>query len=250
MLASRGKKVLFVSLVDTTFLGEILKVEVGYAPKASGLGFDVCNWTGLECLKEYIAFKSRMEWLADSFLKSNFIRYLLAQAPGLAEISVLGKITSGARAHGPELKYDHIVVDSFSSGHFIAMIKTPLALAQTSSSGPMHRESKDIHSILSDKKICSYLMISTFESYSIQEAEETLAGLKTLTGLTPTVIGNKKIELPKNEKLPFMETVIDQQNLYNEMLINKLQMQYYMPLYFLNARDLILEKESQWLIRA
>lgn len=243
-----GLRVLYVSLADAGFLNYILSQEVTYEPtRAKAFRFDICKLTGLECLKEYLAFKSNLGRVTDNIFKSNFLKYLLPQAPGLSEISILGKLTSKIRQHGPSLDYDTIVIDGYSTGHFISLLKVPVALAESSRLGPMHRESNSIFEVLKDKLSTQFILISTFEDYSCQELLEGFSGIKKILNQESLVLGNKKNLWPDELKSYKIEKIKKSEDIIKQKLKNAVNLKYYLPQYFETPDKIITKRLTECL---
>ena len=58
------------------------------------------------------------------------MRSFVRAAPGLKELAILGKLTSGIRKWGPKFEYENVVVDAYSSGHFLALLNAPKGLGE------------------------------------------------------------------------------------------------------------------------
>jgi anion-transporting ArsA/GET3 family ATPase len=122
--AEVGRKTLLVETGDRSYYRDFLGLSrVDHEPRPSGLGFDVALWSGESCLREYVLHLLKLERLYKIFFENKVMRALVNVAPGLGEIAILGKITSGVRKVGPPLNYDTIVVDMPATGHALALQK-------------------------------------------------------------------------------------------------------------------------------
>ncbi len=198
-LSLEGKKTLLVDMVPESYLASSLGIENPKRlidPQTTAFGFDYALWLGESCLAEYIQYWIKIPWMSRAFLKNPWLNSLVHLAPGLREIAFLGKLTSQVRKHGPTMNYDHIVVDGLSTGHFLSLIKTPLAFVETVSSGPMHEQSQQIHRVLSDPLQTTILVVSNLERYSLSESEELGQQLRQALGAKLITVANKIYPVP------------------------------------------------------
>jgi anion-transporting ArsA/GET3 family ATPase len=207
--ASRaGRKTLLVELGDRSYFRDFLRLPaVGYAPTASGHGFDLAKWSGPECLREYAGHLIRVDTLAELFFSNNVSRSLIEIAPAVKELAVLGKATSGPRGHGPASPHEVLVIDAPSTGHFLALMRAPGGMAEAVRFGPMGEQSRSILASLRDPALCRYHLVTLAEEMPLKETEELAAELRPLVGGNIDVILNKvqKIpgDLPPAEAHPF-----------------------------------------------
>lgn len=193
-LHSRGKKTLLVELGNQSFYRDFFGLtHVGYSPSFLRKGGpDLAIWSGQECLREYARHLLKLEALYRLFFENPVSRALVNVAPGLPELSIMGKITSGPpRNVGPQLDYDCLVIDAYASGHFLALLRAPRGMAEAISFGPMGEQSRGIDAVLKNPQICKYYIVSIPEELPIQEACELSAEITSLTGISPTQIFNK-----------------------------------------------------------
>ncbi len=190
-----GKRVLLVELGDQSFYKDFLDLdEVGFNPTSLKKNLDISLWSGADCLKEYARHLLKIEGLYKLFFENPISRSLINVAPGLAEISITGKITSGPRHHGPQMEYDCLVIDAYATGHFLSLIKAPAAMAQAINFGPMGEQNRGIDKILKDQKICQYHIVTLPEDLPLKEAEELYEELHAFLGVEPEIYINKMLE--------------------------------------------------------
>lgn len=200
-LAAEGKKVLFVELAPRSSARALLEssLKPDYKPTASGWGFDWCTVEGLDCLIEYVSSFTGIESVTQKVFENSIIKTLVNVAPGLNDLSVLGKLTSQYRGHGPGYNYQHVVIDAHSTGSFSSLLKAPKWLGGSVSSGPLKKQSEAIEKILKDKSIAQYLIVGLFEELPVDELEDTWAEFHDIIGEQLSVIMNKRIALANVE---------------------------------------------------
>ena len=122
-----GHRTILAELGDHSFYRDYFQMPtVDDSPRVTPFGFSVALWSGQSCLREYALHLLKVERLYKLFFENPISHALIQAAPALAELSILGKVTSGPpRNVGPKMPFDVVVVDGFASGHFAALLKAP-----------------------------------------------------------------------------------------------------------------------------
>lgn len=195
-LARAGKTVLLVELGSRSFYGPLLGLPVGTDTVRWTSRIGIARWDVESSLREYMAhylvFKAAADWL----LNYTAMKALMAAAPSLAELAILGKLTGPMRHGWYQRDVDVVVVDAYSTGQFMALLRAPRGISQTASSGQMHRHTADITALLSDPAICEYRLVTLAEELPTVEACEMARGLRAETGIAPRIYCNRLIDLP------------------------------------------------------
>jgi hypothetical protein len=190
-LASQGFKTLLVEMNTHSYFQRLLKQPIEHNPREVQKNLFVANWRAESCLREYVLHYLKLERLFEIFFQNRVMRAFIDIAPGLVEISLLGKITSGIRKIGPPMEYDRLVVDCFASGHALAFFRAPQGLAQAVQVGPMGEQSRAIDIILRDPKFCSYWLVTTLEELPAVETVELAQSLRKDLGISSQIIANR-----------------------------------------------------------
>lgn len=146
------------------------------------------RWTAQSCLKEYFSYYLPSQKLVDLFFENKVTKTLVGAAPGLRELALLGKITSGPRKIGPTFEEKMVVVDAFATGHFLALLRAPIGLSRIIPVGPMGTQTQSMIKTISDPHLTSVWVVSRPEELALTEAFELIETLKTEFGLNPRVI--------------------------------------------------------------
>ena len=196
--ASAGKRVLLVEIGDNSYYRDFFQLsEVGAEPtRLAEYGFDLAMWSGETCLREYVLFYLRLERLYHIFFENKVMRSLVNVAPGLNEIAILGKITSGIRKVGPPLEYDLIVVDCYATGHALALFEAPRGMHQAIGFGPMGHHSREIDAVIRDPKLTAYWAVTLLEEMPVIETLEFRERLQKELGASALIVANKVLEAP------------------------------------------------------
>ncbi len=188
---STHKPILLAEFNDHSFYREYLGDKSNY--------FDLAQWTGAECLKEYALHLLKIESLYKLFFGNPISKALIDVSPGLHELAILGRATSFPRKHGPPLKYNHMVFDAFATGHFLTMLRAPGALAKIIQFGPMGEQTRSIDEWIRNPEFCHIHLVSLPEELPATETVELYQTIKKEFGITSKVYLNKYLFLKKEE---------------------------------------------------
>jgi hypothetical protein len=195
-LARAGKTVLLVELGSRSFYGPLLGLQVGADTVRWTSRIGIARWDVESSLREYMAhylvFKAAADWL----LNYTVMKALIAAAPSLAELAILGKLTGPMRHHWYQRDVDVVVVDAYSTGQFMALMRAPRGLSQAAASGQIQRHTASIAAVLSEPAICEYRLVTLAEEMPTAEACEMAHDLHTETGIAARIYCNRLIELP------------------------------------------------------
>lgn len=194
--ARRGARTLLVELGDQSYYASIYNKPIAYEPILVAPNFSIALWRGEEALREYILHLIKIDKIVELFFDNRIMQAFVRAAPGLKELAILGKMTSGVRKWGPALDYDVIVVDAFSTGHFIALLKAPIGMTELIESGPMGEQSRQILNVLRDGNFCEYWIVTLAEELPVSETRELYRDLLSLTGQKAKIFCNRVYESP------------------------------------------------------
>tara|TARA_Y100001935_G_scaffold246916_1_gene242119 strand:+ start:1249 stop:2100 length:852 start_codon:yes stop_codon:yes gene_type:complete len=189
-LSEEGRRTLLVELGGSHFFEYIYGEKIGFEPTELRPGLSLSLWDGEACLKEYLLYLLKFAKIVDLFFDNTIMQALVHGAPGLKELALTGKITSRERKIGPELPYDDLVIDAYSTGHFLALLSAPLAMAKAISIGPMGAQSRSVHQVLSSE-VCEYLVVVNPEELPLTEGEELAAGIDAQVGRSAKWVKNR-----------------------------------------------------------
>ena len=195
--------ILLTELTERSFFKDFLQLpHSAYKPVLAeniSKNLSVCQWSTTECLKEYALHLLKIETLYKLFFENPVSKSLIQVAPGLQELAILGKATSSARKHGPKMEYSEIVIDAFSTGHFMSLFRAPKAMAEIISFGPMGEQSRGIDSWIRNPEYCEVHLVTLAEELPITETIELFSNLKLEFGITAKVYLNKTLSLTEKD---------------------------------------------------
>ncbi len=195
--ARRGHRVLLVELGSRSFYGPLLGLNVGIEPVVWQQDIGIARWELESTLREYLAHYLPIKALADKLLSNTVMQALVAAAPSLSELAMLGKLTAPMRHTWYKREVDVVVVDAYATGQFMALLRAPRGMAQTASSGPMYKHSSIMAQMLADPQLCEYRLVTLAEEMPVTEACEMAVDLQAEVGIAPRLYCNRLLQLPK-----------------------------------------------------
>ncbi len=195
-LASRGRKTLLVELGERSYFRHFFHVEIGSHPVSINTHLSVVRWEGDACLREYLQHLLKIDKLVTLFFDNRMMRSLIRAAPALKELALLGKITSGVRNVGPSMPYDELVIDCYSTGHFRALWRAPVGMAEAIPFGPMGEHSRSIMQVMKSPETAKYYVCVTPEELPVTEGLELARDIQNELEQTPSLVLNRWLECP------------------------------------------------------
>lgn len=238
-LARQNKKVLVVELGEESYFSHFLSLPpLTYTPVTCSGGFDIARWDGTSALSEYVRHLLKLDSLHKIFFENQVTRSLVDAAPGLKELAILGKITSGPpRRVGPKMDYDILIVDAFASGHFLALLRAPLGMSQTFRRGPMAEQTQAIMQTLNNPQWTHLHIVSLPEELPVVETIESLHELKELIQIKPQIWLNKCWEFPVQSEYELNDIAQEQTHYFQKL--NSVCPTYKLPYILTNSSDLL-----------
>lgn len=221
------QSILLCELSEHSFYKDYLDLpEISYKPIKWKPNLDVSQWSPEDCLKEYSLHLLKIESLYRLFFENPISKSLMQIAPGLHELALLGKMTSSPRKQGPPMPYDQIVIDSYSTGHFLSLLRAPAALNEAIPFGPMGEQSKGIDSWLRNPDFTEVHILTLAEELPITESIELFRQLKKEFNIHAKVYLNKISELNSSDLTDLSPEAQDSlKNVLNSEATSRLQLQ-------------------------
>jgi len=198
-LAAKGRRTLLVELGERSYFRHLFQGEIGPQPWATTTHLSVARWEGQLCLREYLQHVLKVERLVQLFFDNRVMHALVQAAPALKELAILGKATSGPRHVGAQMPYDEIVLDAYATGHFRALWRAPVGMAEAIPMGPMGDQSRSIVQVLKDPTWSRFYVVMTPEDMPVSEGLELARDIQKELDQQPTLILNRWLEAPLSE---------------------------------------------------
>ena len=190
-LASESKRVLLVEIGEESYFQKAINKKITYSPTMVSENLYISHWRWMDCLKEYVGHFTKVEALTNLFFDNPVMRSIVRVAPGIPDISILGKLTSGIRRVGPKFEWDHVILDSHSTGHTLSMLRSPRGLYESIGVGPLGEHSKEIYKTMKNNDLCQFLTVCLPEELPVVETIEFCEQLKSEFEIQTSLIVNK-----------------------------------------------------------
>ncbi len=138
-----------------------------------------------DALVEYLTDHG-LDMVSRRLVRSGALDIVSTAAPGIKDILLLGKVRQIERADAERL----VVLDTPASGHAISFLRSPRALLDTVTVGPINAQARDALDLLTDPARCRVLLVTIPEETPINELIETAYQLEDELGIAlgPVVV--------------------------------------------------------------
>lgn len=130
-----------------------------------------------DSLREYIRLFLRVPVIGSLTPLARIFDFVANAAPAVKEILAVGKLCYEVREHN----YDIVIVDSEASGHFVAQVSAPDALATLVRIGIVADQTKWMSDLLHDPAVSTVLAVVTPEEMPVVETIELRERLRKAT---------------------------------------------------------------------
>ncbi len=137
-------------------------------------------------MEEYLVDQLPNRALAEVLVRSRMFAYLAAATPGLRELLTMGKVwelAQSARRTPGASPYDLVVLDAPATGHGLALLEAPRTLADAARVGPVSRQGRTIHEMLTDRTRTGVVAVAAPEELAVSEALGLRGALRDRLGL-------------------------------------------------------------------
>ncbi len=185
--AARGRRVVVAEVAARDELSHAL-AGTGAAPFAErevAAGLFHVSIDPQHALEEYLVDQLPARALAELLVRSRLFTYLAAATPGLRELLTMGKVWELAqptRRTPGAAPYDLVVLDAPATGHGLALLDAPRTFADAARVGPISRQGRTIHEMLSDRTRTGVVAVATPEELPVSEVLELRAALRSRPG--------------------------------------------------------------------
>jgi anion-transporting ArsA/GET3 family ATPase len=183
LLAARaGKRVLACEVGASERLAPLLGAPpTGTRPREALPGLFTLVVTPAEAMREYGLMVLRYRAVYQAVFENRVVKYFLRAAPSFAELVVLGKVLHEVRAEEQgRRRWDLVVLDAPSTGHALALLRTPGALVEAVPAGPLRRDAQWMRDILVDPATTALALVTLAEELPVNELLELDAAVRAL----------------------------------------------------------------------
>ncbi len=180
--ARRGTRVLIVEIGEQERIPSIFgspnkagyggaRVYTGRTPGSAPI-WSMCI-TARETLREFAVRSMKFEMLYEAVFENRAMRYFTAAAPGLDELTLMGKIEflhreSRVSSKGPS--FDLMIFDAPATGHGLALFEMPKTAMSMTRRGPLHSKAERMWRLLADPARTALNIVTLPEDMSVSEA--------------------------------------------------------------------------------
>ncbi|MGA1419013.1 MAG: ArsA family ATPase [Ilumatobacteraceae bacterium] len=178
LAAANGKRVLACEMDDKGSLAAYLgRNDLAFEPVEVSPNLFAMAMNTEDSLREYIRLFLRLPIIGSLTPLARIFDFVANAAPAVKEILAVGKLCYEVR----EKHYDLVVVDSEASGHFVAQVSAPDALATLVRIGIVAEQTKWMSDLLHDSSISTVLAVVTPEEMPVVETIELRDRLQKAT---------------------------------------------------------------------
>ena len=149
--------------------------------------------TAREALREFALQSVKFEMFYEAVFENPVIRYFTAAAPGLDELTLMGKIEHlhrTAMAPVSHARFDLMIFDAPATGQGLAFFKVPQMAMSMARVGPLFAKAERLWQLIADPARTAFSIVTLPEELSVSEAIELRTAAVEM-GLPPgTVIVN------------------------------------------------------------
>jgi len=192
--ARMGKRVMVAEVAQQERMSRAFRREgVGYSETELAENFYAMSVDPQRALDEYLGQQIPGP-LSDMLLHNRIFEYFVAAAPGVRELTTIGKVWELAqqdRKYGSGSRYDLVILDAPASGHGLAMLRAPRTFGEIARVGPIRRRADMIHEFLGDPERTGVVSVALPQEMPVNETIEFRSKLESEMGMkTDAVIVN------------------------------------------------------------
>jgi len=186
--ATRGRRVVVAEVAARDELVRALAGEGSepFVERAVALNLHHVSIDPQHAMEEYLVDQLPSRAMASLLVRSRLFAYLAAATPGLRELLTMGKVWELAQ---PERRtpgafpYDLVVLDAPATGHGLALLEAPRTFSAASRVGPISRQGRTIHRMLTDRARTGIVAVAAPEELPVNEALALRDALRARLGL-------------------------------------------------------------------
>src|SRR3954470_5471232 len=152
--ARMGKRVMVAEVAQQERMSRAFRREgVGYSETELAQNFYAMSVDPQRALDEYLGGQIPGP-LSDMLLHNRIFEYFVAAAPGVRELTTIGKVWELAqldRKYGSGARFDLVILGRPPAGHGLALLHAPRTFGEIARVGPIRRRADMIHDFLRDR---------------------------------------------------------------------------------------------------
>jgi anion-transporting ArsA/GET3 family ATPase len=179
LLASRrGKRTLACEFDAKGNLADFFSAApTGWKPSELQPNLFAMSMDTEESLKEYLRLQVKVPLVARIGPLARTLDFVANAAPGVKEILTVGKVVWETREH----HYDLVVVDASATGHVVAQLSAPQAIAELVKVGVVREQTQWLSDILDDPTVTAAVIVAAPEEMPVNESLELAERIRSET---------------------------------------------------------------------
>jgi anion-transporting ArsA/GET3 family ATPase len=196
--ARAGKRTMVAEVAQQERMSHAFRREgVGYSETELADNFWAMSVEPHRALDEYLGQQLGGP-LAGLLFKNRIFEYFVAAAPGVRELTTIGKVWELAQLHRRDRRaspYDLVILDAPASGHGLAMLRAPRTFGDIARVGPIRRRADMIHEFLRDPELTGVVSVALPQEMPVNETIEFREKLSEQMGMdTDVVVANQVLQ--------------------------------------------------------
>jgi arsenite/tail-anchored protein-transporting ATPase len=176
--ASDGKKVLLLAQSATDHLGPLFGANpIGHETVEVAPNLQLANMTAAGNFKDFVVKHLKRGALFEALASNRVVHSFFGAIPGFGELMFLGRLYYTLNL--ADLKPDLVIVDGYSSGHFLSLMTTPDAVLESGLAGPIANETTKVKQFLSDETQTGIILVGVLEDLVLTEMLDFVPKLNT-----------------------------------------------------------------------
>jgi anion-transporting ArsA/GET3 family ATPase len=136
--------------------------------------WSMCLTAG-EALHEFALKSVKFEAVYEAIFENSVVRFFTEAAPGLNELTIMGKIAFVYReavAPAKNARFDLMIFDAPATGHGLAYFEVPLTAMKMAPMGPLYAKAERLWQLVSDADHVAFNIVTLPEEMPASEAIE------------------------------------------------------------------------------
>jgi anion-transporting ArsA/GET3 family ATPase len=188
--ARAGKRTMIAEVAQQERLSRVFRREgLGYSEAQLAPNLFAMSVDPQRALDEYLA-QQIGGTLSGLLFNNRVFEYFSAAAPGVRELTTVGKVWELAQQHRRTHAdpYDLVIMDGPASGHGLAMLRAPRTFGEIARVGPIRRRAEMIHDFLGDPARTGVVSVALPQEMPVNETLEFRVKLQQEMGMGTDVV--------------------------------------------------------------
>ncbi len=170
----KKKSVALISSSHIDQIGPLFGTQCNYGQTKKIHNLNLFNLSSKDNINLFIEKKFAGNFIIRQTVNSKFFSSFFKTVPGIKELMYLGQLIYLANSE----EYDHIIVDSFATGHFLAMLRSPATLGNLHFTGKLFQDLRNFNDHICDHEKTGIIVVSNPEELVVKESKELISKIE------------------------------------------------------------------------